>query len=111
MIVNKGSFWQVRLWKIARTPVEILSHMRDGSSLSNHKDLLAYWRFDDPDQSVLPFLCLQSASQIHLHLRTCFLSIKLSISLVKVNNTGMAAFTETIWWPKIVAATAMTCHS
>ena len=32
--------------------MEILNHMRDGSSLSNHKDLLAYWKFDDPDQLV-----------------------------------------------------------
>ena len=55
---------QVRLWRVARTPAEILSHMRDGSSLSNHKDLLAYWKFDDPDQSVFFSICNPSLKKI-----------------------------------------------
>ena len=43
---------QVRLWKTARTQEEILSSMRKASGLENHSDLIAYWKFNDPDQCV-----------------------------------------------------------
>ena len=51
---------QVRLWKTARTQEEILSNMRKASGLENHSDLIAYWKFNDPDQCVL---CIQSNMQ------------------------------------------------
>lgn len=40
---------QVRLWKTERTQEEILTNMRKASGLENHSDLLAYWKFNDPD--------------------------------------------------------------
>lgn len=42
---------QVRLWKVERSQEDILKFMRrTGGSLDNHPDLLAYWKFNEPDQ-------------------------------------------------------------
>ena len=41
---------QVRLWKVERSHDDILRYMRrTGGSLDNHADLIAYWKFDEPD--------------------------------------------------------------
>ncbi|KAK9814590.1 hypothetical protein WJX72_008328 [[Myrmecia] bisecta] len=45
-----GFMDEVRIWQTARTQEEILATMRSGSSLENHKDLVAYWQFNDPDE-------------------------------------------------------------
>jgi len=44
-----GLMDEVRLWKTERTQEEILTNMRKASGLENHSDLLAYWKFNDPD--------------------------------------------------------------
>jgi len=42
---------QVRLWKVERSQEDILKFMRrTGGSLDKHPDLLAYWKFNEPDQ-------------------------------------------------------------
>jgi hypothetical protein len=40
---------QVRIWKVVRSQEEIISHMRWATGLENHRDLVAYWKFNDPD--------------------------------------------------------------
>ena len=40
---------QVRIWKTERSQEEILANMRKAGGLENHSDLVAYWKFDDPD--------------------------------------------------------------
>jgi hypothetical protein len=44
-----GYMDEVRLWKTVRTQDEIMRHMRWASGLENNKDLVAYWKFNDPD--------------------------------------------------------------
>lgn len=49
---NQGFFGEmdeVRVWKVARTQEQILRHMRDGMGLDHHPDLVAYWKFNDPE--------------------------------------------------------------
>ena len=41
---------QVRLWRVERSQKDILKWMRaDGPGLDPKQELLAYWKFDDPD--------------------------------------------------------------
>lgn len=44
-----GLMDEVRIWKAVRSQDEIVRYMRStGEELQNHKDLVAYWKFDDP---------------------------------------------------------------
>lgn len=44
-----GLMDEVRIWKTVRTQDEIVQSMRStGENLKNNKDLVAYWKFDDP---------------------------------------------------------------
>ena len=38
---------QVRIWDVARKQEDIIKWMRRSSGLENHRDLVAYWKFDD----------------------------------------------------------------
>ncbi len=40
---------QVRIWRVVRTQAEIMKYMRTATGLENHKDLAAYWKFDEPN--------------------------------------------------------------
>lgn len=40
---------QVRIWKTRRSQADIIRHMRWASGLEGHADLVAYWKFNDPD--------------------------------------------------------------
>ncbi len=45
---------QVRLWRVERSQKDILKWMRaDGPGLDPKRELLAYWKFDDPDTCAL----------------------------------------------------------
>lgn len=44
-----GIMDEMRLWKTVRSQEDIIKHMRWSSGLENHKDLAAYWTFNDPD--------------------------------------------------------------
>ncbi len=71
---------QVRLWKVERSHDDILRYMRrTGGSLDNHADLIAYWKFDEPDGWAtcnLPSLGLPL-----LHLQCFFLDQLMSCKL------------------------------
>ncbi|KIY95455.1 hypothetical protein MNEG_12507, partial [Monoraphidium neglectum] len=41
---------EVRLWKVKRSQSDIIRSMRLASGLENHADLVAYWKFDEPDK-------------------------------------------------------------
>ncbi|GMH36287.1 hypothetical protein BSKO_04155 [Bryopsis sp. KO-2023] len=44
-----GMMDEVRIWKSVRTQEEIIKHMRlTGGDLDGNRDLVAYWKFDDP---------------------------------------------------------------
>lgn len=45
-----GMMDEVRIWKSVRTHQEILANMRLTSGLEGHKDLVAYWKFNEPDE-------------------------------------------------------------
>jgi hypothetical protein len=40
---------KVRLWRVKRSQADILRSMRLASGLEGHPDLVAYWKFNDPD--------------------------------------------------------------
>eukprot|EP00884_Botryococcus_braunii_P003507 jgi/Botrbrau1/13157/Bobra.0187s0105.1 len=44
-----GLMDEVRIWKVARNQEEIMKHMRNGEGLERDHNLVAYWKFDDPD--------------------------------------------------------------
>ncbi|BDA49076.1 probable Sushi, von Willebrand factor type A, EGF and pentraxin pentraxin domain-containing protein at C-terminar half [Coccomyxa sp. Obi] len=47
-----GLMDEVRLWKVERTQDNILKFMRrTGGSLDNHNELVAYWKFNEPDEA------------------------------------------------------------
>ena len=48
-----GEMDEVRIWRVERSQEDILRFMRDGSSLDRHRDLAAYWRFNDPEEEGL----------------------------------------------------------
>lgn len=51
MSFSKAKYYlQVRLWKTERSQDEILTNMRQATGLENHNDLIAYWKFNDPDE-------------------------------------------------------------
>ncbi|KAK9918751.1 hypothetical protein WJX75_006574 [Coccomyxa subellipsoidea] len=47
-----GLMDEVRLWKVERSAGDILKFMRrTGGSLDNHRNLIAYWKFNEPDEA------------------------------------------------------------
>ncbi|KAI8469144.1 MAG: concanavalin A-like lectin/glucanase domain-containing protein [Monoraphidium minutum] len=44
-----GAMDEVRIWKVKRSQADIIRHMRWASGLENQADLVAYWKFNDPD--------------------------------------------------------------
>lgn len=44
-----GLMDEIRIWKVERTQEEIIRHMRWANGLENSRDLVAYWKFNDPD--------------------------------------------------------------
>ena len=65
-LLEASKCWlQVRLWKTARTQEEILTNMRKANGLENHSELIAYWKFNDPDQwDSHPLYHLQTTSTL-----------------------------------------------
>jgi hypothetical protein len=49
---------QVRIWKTVRSQEELINHMWWATGLENHKDLVAYWKFNDPDSDDGQFRCV-----------------------------------------------------
>ncbi|KAL4422517.1 hypothetical protein ABPG75_008714 [Micractinium tetrahymenae] len=46
-----GLLDEVRIWRTARSQIQILEGMRASSGLENNPDLAAYWQFNDPEQN------------------------------------------------------------
>jgi hypothetical protein len=44
-----GLMDEVRIWKVVRSQDDLLRSMRWASGLENARDLVAYWKFNDPD--------------------------------------------------------------
>lgn len=44
-----GVVLQVRVWNVARTQDELMAHMRNLEDVQ-HRHLVAYWKFDDPQE-------------------------------------------------------------
>lgn len=71
---------QVRLWKVERSAGDIVKFMRrTGGSLDNHRDLIAYWKFNEPDEcatfstcAYITYSCMLIAS-FALPISTAFL--------------------------------------
>lgn len=58
---------QVRIWNTVRQQDDIIKWMRRSSGLENHKNLVAYWKFDDasefdPEGRALPHLSARDSS-------------------------------------------------
>ena len=65
--------WQVRLWRVERSQKDILKWMRaSGPGLDPKKELLAYWKFDDPDDGWGRCPRKLPAFACSLHVITCF---------------------------------------
>jgi hypothetical protein len=45
-----GVMDEVRLWKVVRSQADILRSMRWSTGLENDPGLVAYWKFNEPDQ-------------------------------------------------------------
>jgi len=45
-----GLMDEVRIWRVARSQADIARHMRWARGLEGHRDLVAYWKFNDPDE-------------------------------------------------------------
>lgn len=56
-----GLLDEVRLWRVARTQEDILTHMRDATGLENHPDLIAYYKFNDPEENGMYRLTAKAA--------------------------------------------------
>jgi hypothetical protein len=48
---------EVRIWKVVRSQDQIIKHMRWSTGLENDKNLVAYWKFNDPDTDNGQFRC------------------------------------------------------
>ena len=53
-----GSMDEVRIWKVVRSQDQIIKHMRWSTGLENDKNLVAYWKFNDPDTDNGQFRCV-----------------------------------------------------
>lgn len=50
---SEGTLGQVRVWRTARTQQELLLNMRSlDPNFLQDRNLVAYWRFNDPDRCV-----------------------------------------------------------
>ncbi|GBF95024.1 hypothetical protein Rsub_07525 [Raphidocelis subcapitata] len=58
-----GVMDEVRLWRVKRSQADILRSMRLASGLEGHQDLVAYWKFNDPDGD-------EGAFRTHMVVRT-----------------------------------------
>ncbi len=48
----------MRIWKVVRSQADIMRHMRWASGLENQPDLVAYWKFNEPDGDEGQFRCV-----------------------------------------------------
>jgi hypothetical protein len=85
-----GSMDEVRIWKVVRSQDQIIKHMRWSTGLENDKNLVAYWKFNDPDTDNGQFRC-RGGGRLSRHQQWVCGSRRFDVALYK---GGGASFDE-----------------